>query len=63
MSLTPQLKERTFHDIVEDITYTFYSDASQSTFDNIPEIDWIIVKKIVRDWGYTIIEIETGNCN
>lgn len=61
--LTPELRERTFHDVYEDIVYKFYSDAMQSTIDSIPEVDWIVVKQVLRNFGYTVIEIDTGNCN
>lgn len=43
---------------VYDETYYFYSDASQETINALDfNGEWYIVKEILINWGYKIIEI------
>lgn len=55
-------KSRTYYDVINDVTINFHSDAPQSTIDALEfNGEWYVVREILRDNGYTVIEI--GNIN
>jgi hypothetical protein len=47
----------TYNDIINEKTIVFHSDASQSLIDSLGfNGEWCIVKEILLDWGYKVIE-------
>ena len=56
-----ELEERYFNSVDPDESTTFLSDAPQSTIDSIPEVDWVDVKKVLINFGYSVIEITNSN--
>jgi hypothetical protein len=52
-----ELEERYFKSVDPDESRDFLSDAPQSTIDSLPEVDWVDVKKVLINFGYSVIEI------
>jgi hypothetical protein len=46
-----------FKDELNDCTVEFITDASQSTIESLPEVEWHAVKSVLTNFGYTVIEI------
>ena len=48
---------RTYYDCINEVTVKFRSDAPQSTITALEfNGEWFIVREILRDWGYEVIE-------
>jgi hypothetical protein len=48
---------RTFNDSINERKVTFWSDAPQATIDALEfNGEWYVVKEILLDWGYIVIE-------
>jgi hypothetical protein len=53
---------RTYHDTINEVVVKFRSDAPQSTIDALEfNGEWYIVREILRDWGYIVIEYPNNN--
>lgn len=47
----------TYYDSINEVTVKFRSDAPQSTITALEfNGEWFIVREILRDWGYEVIE-------
>ena len=56
------IEPRTYHDEINEVTIKFNSDAKQSTIDALNfNGEWYVVREILRDWGYTVIENPSKN--
>ena len=56
------IEPRTYHDEINEVTINFNSDAKQSTIDALNfNGEWYVVREILRDWGYTVIENPSKN--
>lgn len=52
------MEERYYNDIMDDCTVKFYSDAEQKLITSLEfNGDWWTTKRILLDWGYTVIEL------
>ena len=51
----------TFNDSINEEKIIFYSDASQATISALEFNEWYVVKKILHDWGYIVIEYPNDN--
>jgi hypothetical protein len=48
---------RTYYDSINEVTVKFRSDAPQSTITALEfNGEWYVVREILRDWGYEVIE-------
>ena len=53
---------RTYHDSINEVIIKFRSDAPQSTIDALEfNGEWYIVREILCDWGYIVIEYPNRN--
>lgn len=53
---------RTYHDTINDVVIDFHSDAPQSTIDALEfNGEWYVVREILKDWGYIVIESSSLN--
>jgi len=53
---------RTYHDSINEVVIKFRSDAPQSTIDALEfNGEWYVVREILRDWGYIVIEYPNNN--
>ena len=53
---------RTYDDSINNVIVKFRSDAPQSTIDALEfNGEWYVVREILRDWGYTVIEYPSVN--
>jgi hypothetical protein len=53
---------RTYYDSINNVTVKFRSDAKQLTITALEfNGEWYIVKHILEDWGYTVIECPASN--
>lgn len=53
---------RTYNDCINDVVVKFRSDAPQSTINALEfNGEWYVVREILRDWGYTVIEYPSVN--
>lgn len=53
---------RIYNDPINDEVIYFHSDARQSTIDALDfNGEWYVVREILRNWGYIIIENPTKN--
>lgn len=53
---------RTYHDCINEVVVNFHSDAPQSTIDALEfNGEWYVVREILKDWGYTVIENSSNN--
>lgn len=50
------LKVCTYIDPTDDLEYECLSDAPQDLFYRLPEIEWYAIKKVLENFGYTVIE-------
>ena len=56
------LELRTFYDIVDEKNVSFYTDASQKLVTGLEfNAQWCIVKQILIDWGYQVVELPNPN--
>lgn len=53
------LEKRNYYDNLNDMSYEFLTDASESTINAIPEVEWNALKNVLKNFGYTVIEL---NC-
>lgn len=52
----------TFYDTINEKNVSFYTDASQKIVTSLEfNGEWFIVKEILNDWGYTVVEIPIMN--
>lgn len=55
------IEDRTYYDCINEITINFRSDVPQSTIDALEfNGEWYIVREILKDWGYKVIEISNN---
>lgn len=48
---------RIYRDSINNVEVKFYSDASQKTVTALEfNGEWYVVREILRDWGYKVIE-------
>jgi hypothetical protein len=51
------IEPRTYYDTINEATIHFQSDASQARINSLDfNGEWFVVREILRDWGYTVIE-------
>lgn len=53
---------RTYNDPINDTIINFNSDASQKLITSLEfNGEWYVVREILRDWGYVVIEHPSNN--
>ncbi|HLO91526.1 MAG TPA: hypothetical protein VK172_10220 [Lentimicrobium sp.] len=53
---------RTYNDSINNVVVKFRSDASQRTINALEfNGEWYVVKEILKDWGYIVIEYPNTN--
>ena len=51
------IESRTYYDCINDITIEFYSDATQKLITGLEfNGEWNVVREMLRDFGYTVID-------
>lgn len=51
------MNNRNFNDEINETRVVFHSNASQSLINSLSfNGEWVIVKQILLDWGYSVIE-------
>lgn len=56
------IEPRTYYDCIDDVTIKFLSDAKQSTINALEfNGDWCVVRRILLDCGYKVIENTIAN--
>jgi hypothetical protein len=55
-------EERTYYDCINEVTIKFRSNAPQRIIDALDfNGEWYVVREILRDWGYIVIENPSVN--
>lgn len=51
------LESRTYYDSINDVTIEFLSNATQKFITGLEfNGEWYVVREILRDFGYTVVE-------
>lgn len=55
-------ESRTYYDVINDVIINFHSDALQLTIDALEfNGEWYVVREILRNWGFSVIENQSKN--